>query len=131
MSSLLLQKNEKRHAVLVENPGQGCWILPGFVTIILVFLLEKVPNPTSEDIYHKTERLPMTKKERKNFFKENIQFLIPAILIYAVLTFLRDFRDNFNAELLAESHNYSGKNIAQYETLITLILLAGCDSETI
>jgi hypothetical protein len=27
--------------------------------------------------------------------------------------------------LLAESHNYSGKNIAQYETLITLILLAG------
>ncbi len=92
---------------------------------IVSYFLDKTPKPTPEETLRNAPRIELNKLERKTFFKENIQFLIPAILIYAVLTFLRDFRDNFNAELLAESHHYSGKNIAQYETLITLILLAG------
>ena len=70
--------------------------------IILVFLLEKVPNPTSEDIYHKTERLPMTKKERKFFFNEFKLGLIAFIIIYILLTFFRDIRDNFAADIWLE-----------------------------
>ena len=92
---------------------------------IVSYFLDRTPKPTPEETLRNAPRIELNKLERRTFFKENIQFLIPAILMYAVLTFLRDFRDNFNAELLAESYNYSGKTIAKYETLLTLILLAG------
>ena len=91
---------------------------------IFSYFLDKTPAPTLDEASRNAPRKELNKLERKTFFGENLQLLIPAILIYAILTFLRDFRDNFTAELLLESHNYSGKSIAQYETLITLILLA-------
>jgi Co/Zn/Cd efflux system component len=37
---------------------------------------------------------------------------------------MRDFRDNFTAEMLHEDHNLSGQIIAQYETIISVILIA-------
>ena len=70
--------------------------------IILVFLLEKVPNPSQEDIIYKTERLPMTKVERSTFFNKFKLGLIAFIIIYILLTFFRDIRDNFAADIWLE-----------------------------
>jgi hypothetical protein len=70
--------------------------------IVLVFLLEKIPNPTQDDILHKSERLPMTKTDRKLFFTKFKWGLIAFILIYILLTFFRDIRDNFAADIWLE-----------------------------
>jgi hypothetical protein len=70
--------------------------------IILVFLLEKIPNPSQEDIIYKTERLPMTKVERSAFFNTFKWGLIAFIIIYILLTFFRDIRDNFAADIWLE-----------------------------
>ena len=70
--------------------------------IILVFLLEKIPNPSHEDIIYKTERLPMTKVERSSFFNKFKLGLIAFIIIYILLTFFRDVRDNFAADIWLE-----------------------------
>jgi len=69
---------------------------------ILVYLLEKIPPPTTEDIQLKTARVSMTKIERKTFFKMYSFGLLSFILIYLLLTLFRDIRDNFAANLWLE-----------------------------
>lgn len=69
--------------------------------VILVYLLEQIPDPTPEEVALKTARLPMTKKERVNFFKEFMPGLVAFIFIYVVLTLFRDLRDNFAADIWA------------------------------
>ena len=67
--------------------------------ILLVFLLDRIPPPSKEEIELKSVRLPMTGMERKSFF---IQFkfgLISFIFIYTILTLFRDIRDNFAADI--------------------------------
>jgi len=70
--------------------------------IFLVFLLEKIPNPTVEDMLYKTERKPMNKIERGLFFNKFKPGLIAFIFIYILLTFFRDIRDNFAADIWLE-----------------------------
>ncbi len=97
-----------------------------FVLPLLFFtwLLEKIPNPTEEDMELRTERIPMTGKDRKNLL---FQFLFPItiwVLFYIFLTAFRDFRDNFARELW-DSIGYKG-DISVYsssETLVAIIVL--------
>ncbi len=72
-----------------------------FIIPLLVFgfLLEKIPQPSKEDILSKNKRQPLNKTERKELIK---QFFVPVlciVLLYVSLTILRDFRDNFNREI--------------------------------
>lgn len=72
-----------------------------FVGPLLFFawLLERIPKPSQEDIALRSERIPMTQKDRK---KVLLQFLFPItiwVLFYTYLTAFRDFRDNFAREL--------------------------------
>lgn len=67
--------------------------------ILFVFLLNSIPEPNAKDIELRTERKPMTYKERKSlFFEFSIGFIL-LIFAYIMLTVLRDFRDNFAAEI--------------------------------
>lgn len=67
--------------------------------IIFVLLLKILPKPNNEDIKLRTERLPMTYKQRLSFFKEFAPGLIILIFAYILLTTFRDLRDNFAAEI--------------------------------
>lgn len=97
-----------------------------FVLPLLFFtwLLEKIPKPTQEDIELRSERVPMTRKDRKKLLK---QFLFPItiwVLFYTFLTAFRDFRDNFSRELW-DAIGYKG-DVSVYsssETLIAFIVL--------
>lgn len=74
----------------------GIFMIP---MIIFVLLLDYLPEPNDEDIKLRTKRLPMTYKDRLKLFKEfSIGFVI-LILSYILLTAMRDFRDNFAAEI--------------------------------
>lgn len=72
-----------------------------FVGPLLFFawMLERIPKPSAEDIALRSERIPMTNKDRKKIV---LQFLFPItiwVLFYTYLTAFRDFRDNFAREL--------------------------------
>lgn len=77
-----------------------------FIIPLLIFglMLEKLPQPTEEDILLKNKRQPLHKSERKKIIQ---QFLVPMVcitLLYVSLTVLRDFRDNFNREIWDNLH---------------------------
>ncbi|MFL9483089.1 DUF5690 family protein [Chitinophagaceae bacterium LWZ2-11] len=74
-----------------------------FIPLLLfVYLLEKIPPPSKEDIEERVTRLPMTKQERKAFLKQFMPGLVLWIGIYVLLTLFRDIRDNFAADMWKE-----------------------------
>ena len=85
------------------------WWLP-FITglvfilplLLFVFLLEKIPAPSEEDVASRIVRLPMNKMERKMFFNEFKYGLILLVILYVFLTVFRDIRDNFAADIWKE-----------------------------
>ena len=72
-----------------------------FVIPLLIFvrMLEKMPPPTAEDQQLRTVRRPMNGKERVKFIRTFFWGLLLLIVSYMLLTALRDFRDNFSAEI--------------------------------
>ena len=92
--------------------------------LVFVFLLEKIPPPSAEDIQLRFERKPMTKRERKLLFFEFMPGLLMLIMLYVFLTLFRDIRDNFAADMWNEL-GYSNKAavFTQTETPIALIIL--------
>jgi MFS family permease len=74
----------------------GVFIVP---FVFFAWLLNKMPQPTEEDKELRTERKPMTGKDRKKVF---MTFLFPIVILvffYTFLTAMRDFRDNFSREI--------------------------------
>lgn len=72
-----------------------------FIPILLlsVFLLSKIPAPSESDKKLRQERVPMSRADRRKFFKRYAFGLVSLIIIYAFLTIFRDFRDNFAADI--------------------------------
>ena len=101
------------------------FILP---IIVFIYLLEKIPAPTPEEIELKAPRLPMTKSDRLSFFKEFKIGIIAFIFIYLILTLFRDLRDNFAANIwndLGYANNASVfTNTELPIALIVLVLIA-------
>lgn len=91
------------------------------------WLLQAVPPPTPEDIAQRTVRLPMDAAQRRSFLRNFAPGLVALIIAYVLLTVLRDFRDNFSNELLAELQLTTNAAVfAKTETLVALLVLAGC-----
>ena len=67
--------------------------------LIAVYLLDQVPPPSANDIALRTQRKPMTYKERWRLFRNFATPLSILIFVYMLLTAFRDFRDNFSAEM--------------------------------
>lgn len=82
--------------------------------LIFLYLLDKVPPPSSKDEILRTRRQPMERAERIAFTKEFLPGIVLFIIAYVMLTTFRDFRDNFSAEVWA-SLNYS--NVPEIYTL--------------
>lgn len=92
--------------------------------ILFVYLLERIPPPTAEDISLRSVREPMPRAKRKEFVRIFLPGLVAAMLVYVFITLFRDIRDNFMANMLTE--NGLGKDAGIFtktETPITVILL--------
>jgi hypothetical protein len=72
-----------------------------FLTPLLVFLwlLDKIPPPSEEDIQFRTKRHPMNAIERRKFWLTFWPGIILFVFAYMLLTIFRDCRDNFSAEV--------------------------------
>ncbi|MEI6408186.1 MAG: DUF5690 family protein [Bacteroidota bacterium] len=66
-----------------------------------VWMLQRIPPPTEDDIAHRTARVPMDKKQRWAFFKAFAPGIVLMVGVYIALTVFRDLRDNFAVELWA------------------------------
>ncbi|HCL06639.1 MAG TPA: hypothetical protein DHW64_12085 [Chitinophagaceae bacterium] len=73
-----------------------------FPVLILVYLLEQIPPPSSDDQEHKVVRVPMDGHQRKTFFKNFSIGIMLLIVVYVFLTIFRDIRDNFAADMWNE-----------------------------
>jgi len=73
-----------------------------------VWLLERAPNPSAEDIASRLPRAPMTVADRRQFLTSFGAVLTPLILLYLLLSAFRDYRDNYGIEVF-QSLGYAGE----------------------
>ncbi|MBK7713557.1 MAG: hypothetical protein IPJ37_23495 [Bacteroidales bacterium] len=90
--------------------------------IILVWFLDKSPDPTLNDEIHRTKRVPMDKQQRLRIFNEFSAGLIMLIMAYMLLTIFRDLRDNFAADIW-NSIGYSGNSMVFTWTELPIALI--------
>ncbi len=102
----------------------GLHFLPLF--FLSVWLLNQLPQPSSKDVQARTQREPMDSSQRFAFAKRFAFGLACLCLAYFFLTAYRDFRDNYQVEIL-DGLGYSYKDnrsiISQTETLVAVGVL--------
>ena len=75
----------------------GALFLP--VLLLCLWGLNQLPPPNAADIAARVERGPMNGAARRDLFRHYAPGLIVLIALYVLLTAMRDFRDNFAAEI--------------------------------
>ncbi len=110
--------------------GWSDWQAPGFFALIalciavpFIALLNRMPGPDSEDIALRSERVAANQEIRKGIVR---RFGVPIffwVLAYFMLTIIRDLRDNFSAEVLAEAGQHDAGIFLMLETPVSLLLL--------
>ncbi len=92
--------------------------------LFFTWLLEKTPKPTEDDKLLRTERKPMNKKERIDFIKTFFPGLFMLLVVYVMLTIIRDFRSNFAANIWKEAgHGNDISLFTQTEIPASLLVL--------
>jgi MFS family permease len=92
--------------------------------LFFVWLLEKTPLPTETDMLLRTERKSMNKKERIAFFRAFFPGLITLIIVYVLLTIIRDYRSNFASNIWKETgHENSVSLFTKTEIPASLLVL--------
>lgn len=95
-----------------------------FPLLLFIYLMERIPPPTQEDIDLRMNRTAMNADDRKKFIQHFLPGIIAAVLIYAFATIFRDIRDNFSADMWKEMGYLNQPAIfSKTETPITLIIL--------
>ena len=80
--------------------------------VIFTLLLDKMPAPGPDDIQTRTERRAMNKTERLEFIKTFLPGLVALIVVYIMLTIIRDYRTNFASNIWKETGH--GDSIALF-----------------
>jgi len=103
----------------------GLFVVP---LLLFVFFLELTPPPTAEDVKLRTKRLPMDAAQRKQFIQRFLPGIILTLVIYVLLTIMRDVRDNFEVEIWS-SMGINNRNIyTQIDTKISIVVLIAMSS---
>ncbi|WP_238429870.1 DUF5690 family protein [Chitinophaga agri] len=92
--------------------------------LLFIFLLEKIPPPDAADEASRMHRLPMPAPERKQLLARFLPGLVTLIIIYVLVTILREIRDSFMADMWrASGAKYNATTFTQTETIISLVIL--------
>lgn len=92
---------------------------------VSIWMLTRIPPPNDQDIEHRTERVPLTRRERWDFFRRHAFGLTLLIAIYIGLTTLRSVRDDFAVEIWTELGESGRPEVfAQTETLVMIMVVA-------
>ncbi len=91
--------------------------------LLFVFCLELMPPPTAEDKQLRSERVPMNATERSQFIRCFLPGIFLTLIIYVLLTVMRDVRDNFEVEIWAGLGVKSNSIYTKIDSLISVIVL--------
>jgi hypothetical protein len=92
--------------------------------VLFMYLLEKIPNPDEADIKERTERVSMSKADRKRFLKQFGTGIIIITITYSFLTIIRDVRDNYMANMWNElGYGKDAGIFAKTEATTSIIVL--------
>jgi len=91
--------------------------------LLFVFCLELMPAPTAEDKQLRSERVPMNATERSQFIRCFLPGIFLTLIIYVLLTVMRDVRDNFEVEIWAGLGVKSNSIYTKIDSLISVIVL--------
>jgi hypothetical protein len=95
---------------------------------IFLWLLDKLPPPSTQDEAMRTKRQPMNAEERKAFVHTFLPGIVLFTLAYMLLTIFRDFRDNFSADVWKELGYGNSPEIfttTEIPVSITVLLVMG------
>jgi hypothetical protein len=90
--------------------------------LLSVYGLSIAPNPTKTDKKERSVRLPMDSDARKGFLNKYGFGLIAMIIVYVLMTILRDIRDNFGVEIWKELGVVDAAIFTKTESLIGLVI---------
>ena len=100
----------------------GCIFMPPL--LLFVYLLEKIPPPDAADKAQRMERLPMSREQRRALLAGFLPGILSLVIIYVLVTILREVRDSFMADMWRESGEVFNAGVfAGTETIITVVIL--------
>jgi hypothetical protein len=97
-----------------------CFLMPFLAS---VWLLNKVPEPSSQDVEERTRREPMNAVHRISFAKHFLGGFVALTIFYFFLTAYRDYRDNYGVEILEELGLRTAGVLAFSETVVAAAVL--------
>ncbi len=118
---------------LMQSGGVSAFWMPAatgacFMPLLAVSVLalSALPPPNAQDEAARVRRAPMTGAQRIDFLRAYGPGLIALVLAYVLLTALRDYRDNFAAEIWA-ALGFAGEArvFSASEVPVAIISLAG------
>lgn len=94
---------------LLQNTSVDEYLMP-FLTglvffpvfLLAVWMLQGAKTQDPKDIEQRSTRSPMGRQQRMDFLRKHGLLFLSLVLIYILLTLIRDFRDNFIVEFWAE-----------------------------
>jgi len=92
---------------------------------LFVLVLEVIPPPTQQDKQLRTERVAMSAAERRAFLIKFLPGIILTVIVYVLLTVIRDVRDNFEVEIWAGLGIKSNSIYTNIDSIISVAVLAG------
>ncbi|WP_284330282.1 DUF5690 family protein [Dyella flagellata] len=69
---------------------------------LATWILEHLPAPSAADIAARSVRMPMDAGSRRAFVRRFLAGIVMIVVPYVALTVMRDFRDNFAAEIWSD-----------------------------
>jgi len=91
--------------------------------LFFVFCMGLMPPPTDKDKELRAERVPMSAAERKTFLIRFLPGITLTVIIYVMLTMMRDIRDNFEVEIWTGIGIKSNTIYTHIDTIISVIVL--------
>ncbi|WP_225859908.1 MULTISPECIES: DUF5690 family protein [Chitinophaga] len=92
--------------------------------LLFTYLLERLPPPDEEDKRQRVDRQPMPPADRKALVRRFLPGIVALVIIYILVTILREVRDSFMADMWRESGAaFVPGTFARTETTISLIIL--------
>jgi hypothetical protein len=91
--------------------------------LLFVFCMELMPAPTVEDQRLRAERVPMSAAERMDFLLRFLPGIMLTVVIYVLLTMMRDIRDNFEVEIWAGLGIKDNGIYTHIDTIVSVVVL--------
>lgn len=92
--------------------------------LVFLWLVEKIPPPSTLDEALRTRRRPMNRADRKDFLSTFLPGIVLFVLVYMLLTAFRDFRENFSSDVwIALGYGNSPEIFTKTETPVSLAVL--------